>query len=158
LATETPSSQRKRGRIGGSMRKHRSTLNDRRGSICLAMDLAKLWGAVGQVGWQGDAGRRGYEVQVHLGREGVGNPAEPRDRGIGGRIGPMQGQSDRQINAQSDGCGGEDVAAEHPAAVPDDIAAQNEIYSEPGGQNPAGAESEKSCRSDAAGLRMRRDP
>ena len=37
----------------------------------------------------------------------------------------------------------------------DYIASQNEIYRETGGQNPGGTEGEKSCRSDAAGLRVR---
>jgi hypothetical protein len=120
-------------------------------------DSGKLW-RTGQVGWQSHARRRWHEPQVHLNRERVGNPAEPRDGGVSDRKRPMECDTKRQVDAQSDGGGSESVAANHPAAVPDRVASQNELHGEPGRYNPSRAEREKSRGSDPTGLRMRRDP
>src|SRR6266849_6426519 len=70
----------------------------------------------------------------------------------------MERDTKRQVDAQSDGGGGEGIAANHPAPVGDRVASQNELHGEPGRYNPSRAEREKSRRSDPTGLRMRRDP
>src|SRR6266481_2408250 len=69
----------------------------------------------------------------------------------------MEHENKRQVDAQSNGRGGESVAANHPAPVAERIAPQNEAHGEPGGHNPSRAESEKSRGGDPTGLGMRRD-
>ena len=44
----------------------------------------------------------------------------------------MEDENKRQVHAQSDGGGGEGVAANHPAPVRDRIATQSELHGEPG--------------------------
>jgi len=70
----------------------------------------------------------------------------------------MKYENKRKVNTQGDRSSGESVAANHPTPVPDCVASQNELHSEPGRYNPSGAERQKSGGSDPTSLRMRRDP
>jgi hypothetical protein len=90
--------------------------------------LRKWWGAGDQVGWQSYARRRWYEVEVDLGGECVGDPAEPGDGQVRDGRRPVKRDAKRQVHAQGDGGGGEGLAANHPAAVRDGIASQNEPH------------------------------
>ena len=116
------------------------------------LDFDSCVGYAPEVGRQSYVRRRWDEAQVHFNGEGVGNPAEPRDGGVSDRKRPMEHENKRQVDAQSDGGGGEGVAADHPAPVADRIASQNEAHSEPGRHNPSCAESEKSRGGDPTGL------
>jgi hypothetical protein len=64
----------------------------------------------------------------------------------------MEREDKRQVDTQSDGGGGESIAANHPAPVSDRVASQDEPHSEPRRYNPSRAEREKSRRSDPTGL------
>jgi len=86
------------------------------GTVYQTIRLGKLWRTAGQAGRQSQVRRRWHEAEVHFGGEGVGDPAEPRDGGVGDRKRPVERDTQRQVDAQGDGGGGEGVAANHPAA------------------------------------------